>query len=112
MSKGVETGFSEHARLTPYEQFVAENWTGPRTIEYAAIAMGGEAGEVLNEIKKEMRDNTHRQELVRDELGDTLHYLTHLARLYGYSLEDIMAANVQKLMRRDAAKMSVCGQEA
>ncbi len=62
-----------------YQKFVSENWKGPDTIEFCAIGLGGEAGEVLNEIKKEMRDGSIRVDQVRDELGDTLHYLTKLA---------------------------------
>ncbi len=95
--------------LEKYEKFVRENWTGPATVEYCAIGLGGEAGEVLNEIKKEMRDGSVRQELIRDELGDTLHYLTHLSRLYGYTLEEIMAANIAKLMRRKEAQKVATG---
>ena len=95
-----------------YERFVEENWTGPKTIEFTEIGLGGEAGEVLNEIKKELRDGSHRQEQVLLELGDTLHYLVHLSRLYGYTLSDVMASNISKLMRRqEVVKTSMCGTE-
>ncbi len=90
--------------LESYEKFVSENWTAPATVEFCAIGLGGEAGEVLNEIKKEMRDGSVRQEQIRDELGDTLHYLTRLARLYGYTVSEIMDANVHKLIKRMALK--------
>ena len=91
-----------------YEKFVEESWTGPATVEYCAIGFGGEAGEVLNEIKKEMRDGSHRQELIRDELGDTLFYFTRLCRLHGYTLDDIMQASIRKvILLKECEKVGV-----
>ena len=54
----------------------------------------------VNEVKKEMRSGEDRKTKVCDELGDTLHYLTRLAQLYGYSLEDVMDFNMTKLTLR------------
>lgn len=87
--------------MIEYDQFVDDMWFGPRSKEYAAIGMGGECGEVLNEIKKEMRDLKHdRRDRVIDEIGDTLYYLTRLAHLYHYRLPDIMEHNMKKLRAR------------
>ncbi len=85
-----------------YEQFVQDMWMGGNSsIEFAAIGFGGECGEVLNEIKKELRDlKVSRREFIRDELGDSLYYLVRLAALYDYDLKDIMNANVKKLKAR------------
>lgn len=86
--------------LEDYEAWVEESWTGPKDKSFAAIGFGGEAGEVLNEVKKELRDGEDRSILIRDELGDSLHYLIRLASLYGYSLSEIAKFNVKKCKER------------
>lgn len=88
--------------LNSYENFVRDNWSykGSDHVAYCAVALGGEAGEVLNEVKKSMRSGENRMPQVCDELGDTLHYLTRLGQLHGYSLEDIMDFNMTKLTLR------------
>lgn len=98
----------KNAWVAEYETYVKDNWTGPSTIEYCSIGLGGEAGEVLNEVKKEMRDGSVRRVLIRDELGDTLHYLVKLASKYGYTLADIMKANIEKLELRKAEYTDQC----
>lgn len=66
-----------------------------------AMGLGGEAGEVLEIIKKEvghgrMPNPAHMAE----ELGDVLWYLSELARLHGYTLSDVARMNVDKLRKR------------
>ena len=66
-----------------------------------AIGLGGEAGEVLELIKKFVY---HGDELSSDalllELGDTLWYLTLIASTAGFTLEDVIDANMKKLIAR------------
>ncbi len=66
-----------------------------------ATGLAGEAGEVVDHIKKVV---FHRHALDRDkmkkELGDTLWYLTALCTKFGFSLEDVMQANIEKLKKR------------
>ena len=82
-----------------YEEFVDKCWGG-HDRNYTAIAFGGEVGEVLNEVKKELRDGKDRSYNVLYELGDALYYLTKLGSQYGFTLEAIMNANVKKLTER------------
>ena len=92
---------------------------------YCALALG-EAGEAQNEIKKAWRDlwrapqlafdraprqlatslgtygavsfmSVERRKAIALELGDMLWYLSVLADELGYSLEDIMTMNLEKL---------------
>ncbi len=89
--------------IKQYEDFVTEKWQGyADSTQYTAIALGGECGEVLNEIKKELRTGTPKshRDAIALELGDTLYYLTRLAHEYDYSLEEIMLLNVSKLKTR------------
>lgn len=45
--------------LIEYDAFVDEMWLG-EDHKYCAIALGGETGEVLNEVKKEIRERSNR----------------------------------------------------
>ncbi len=84
-----------------YNDFVDRMNFVPQTREYLAIALGGEVGEVLNEIKKEIRPNSlSRRDNIGLEIGDSLYYLTALAKRYGFSLEEIMRLNIDKLEKR------------
>ena len=62
---------------------------------YCIIALNGEAGEVAEWYKK----------YLKGELGDVLYYLTRLASLNGWTLEDIMEGNKAKLDERVAKNM-------
>ena len=67
----------------------------------AAMGLAGEAGEVCDLVKKVQH---HRQPLdetkLRKELGDVLWYLAHACNVMGWKLEDVAAANVEKLRAR------------
>lgn len=86
-----------------YEKFVLDMW-GSGNVEYCAIGLGGEIGEVLNEIKKEIRNKEDRRELIVEELGDSLYYLTRLANFYDTSLAELMERNKVKLEKRQHAR--------
>jgi len=66
-----------------------------------AMGLGGESGEVLEIIKKEVghgraRDRAH----MREELGDALWYLSELARAHGWRLSKVAGTNIAKLEAR------------
>ena len=64
---------------------------------YWGNGLAGEAGEVCNEIKKEIRDELNRDERVKSEIGDVLFYLTMVAENHGFSLDDAMEEQIKKL---------------
>lgn len=66
-----------------------------------ALGLGGEAGEVLDLIKK-WRYQDHEMDFrkIAEELGDLLWYVSTMANGIGYDLETIMDMNVAKLERR------------
>jgi NTP pyrophosphatase (non-canonical NTP hydrolase) len=72
---------------------------------YTLLALGGEAGEAQNVMKKIMRDEnftlseTRRVELLL-ELGDVLWYLSAAAHELGSSLDDLAQRNIEKLTAR------------
>lgn len=71
------------------------------------LGLGGEAGEVQELIKKRA---FHKHEIDREEvakeLGDTLWYLSQLARMIGYNLQDIADQNIEKLKKRYPEKFT------
>lgn len=71
---------------------------------YLTLGLCGEAGEVAELQKKAIRDGEkpdHADRLHR-ELGDVLWYVAVLAHVSGFTLEDVMAANLAKLSTRQA----------
>ncbi len=72
---------------------------------YPALGLGGEVGEVLNKIKKIMRDHDgvindeHRKDL-KKELGDVLWYVAATASELGLDLDEVAQANIDKLYSR------------
>lgn len=79
-----------------------------RKIIYPALGLSGEVGEVLNKVKKVYRDNAGKfdketKKAIAYELGDVLWYLAVLAQDLGQDLDDIAAANLEKLQARQEA---------
>ena len=66
-----------------------------------ALGIAGEAGEVVDIIKKVLY---HAHELdssaLCKEVGDLLWYMTLLCETAGLTLDDVMQANVEKLRQR------------
>ena len=66
-----------------------------------ALGIGGEAGEVLEVIKKGNRpgktlDVSH----LKEELGDLMWYIANVATTYDLDLEEIVIENIDKLKKR------------
>lgn len=66
-----------------------------------ALGLNGEAGEVADHIKKGVfhGHEMNRHEIAK-ELGDVLWYVSNLAHLAGFTLEQIATMNINKLMDR------------
>ncbi len=67
---------------------------------YPTLGLCGEAGEVAEKVKKQVRDGNFNRHEVAKELGDVLWYLTNLANDIGYSLSEVAVMNVDKLQSR------------
>ena len=72
-----------------------------------ALGLAGETGEVLEIIKKMIRDKggvfettQEDREKLKKELGDVLWYLSAIARYNDIKLEDIAKTNLEKLASR------------
>lgn len=97
-----------------FDAYVAARWDGRQPDQVAkhpvpfpivaALGLAGETGEVLEHLKKHYRDGKHPGNALKLELGDVLHYLTVIAGSYGWTLDQLAAANIEKLRVRDAAR--------
>jgi len=68
-------------------------------ITYPTFGLCGEAGEVAEKVKKNIRDGK-ALDGVGLELGDVLWYISALADDLGVTLEEVAQANVDKLRSR------------
>lgn len=90
-----------------YEAFVESQCKKYTDANYCVIALNEEAGEIAGWWKKhQLRGNPTGKLTVQDlkgELGDVLFYLTRLSYHYGWTLEEVMNFNKQKLDERVAS---------
>ena len=78
---------------------------GRMPILYPVLGLAGETGEVVDKVKKVIRDHggeytPERRREIAMELGDVLWYAAVLAKDLGYGLEDIARMNVEKIYMR------------
>ena len=81
---------------------IASEMTGPDAhLMHMAIGISGEAGELLEAVKKRViyRKALDRENIL-EELGDLEFYLEGLRQGLGISREDCLAANIAKLAKR------------
>lgn len=74
------------------------------------LGLAGEAGELLSEYKKYLRDGAAHKlfpERVAEELGDLLWYIANLASKFDLNLEQIAEGNLQKCRNRWGGRDSV-----
>ena len=78
-----------------YEKIV-EKTCHHTSLEELVFGLCGEVGEVAQEHKWMVYTRAFRQ-IVQSELGDVLWYLTAIAKSYGFTLEQLMKNNVNKV---------------
>ena len=89
--------------INEYHQFVVGMKVYPEkhAIVYPTLGMMGEAGEASEKVKKWLRgDRDLDKEDLLKEIGDVMWYITSLADDLGYTLQDVIDANVTKLTSR------------
>jgi NTP pyrophosphatase (non-canonical NTP hydrolase) len=72
-------------------------------LTYAVLALCGESGELANKLKKHLRAGTKPNvDVLADELGDVLWYVSAVATELGMSLNGVAEGNLDKLAARKA----------
>ena len=93
MVSGIEATYMDFTRKTA-------KYPKRREKEYLMIGLMNEAGEVGGAYKKEIRDRVNNEDLIVDEMGDVLWYLTRLCDVYGIKISELMTNNMDKLFNR------------
>ncbi|MGL5079419.1 MAG: nucleoside triphosphate pyrophosphohydrolase family protein [Waterburya sp.] len=73
---------------------------------HAALGVCGEAGELADAIKKQYiygKDPNYAN--VKEELGDLYFYMTAVMNLYGFTIQEVVQANMDKLNKRYPEKV-------
>jgi NTP pyrophosphatase (non-canonical NTP hydrolase) len=77
-------------------------------IVWNAVGIAGEAGEVVDNIKKGIfHQHGLDENKVKEELGDLLWYVAGLCTQLGLDLDEVMVANIEKLQKRYPGGFSV-----
>ena len=90
------TGFKEYQRKAV--SFAV--YPATHKVLYPTLGLCGEAGEVAEKVKKQIRDGVFNRHEVAKELGDVLWYLSVLTNDIGYNLDEIAQINIDKLTSR------------
>ncbi len=96
--------------LTPdkYEDLAGQTAIFPKekALEYLALGLTSEAGEVAGKVKKLIRDGDDvegfemKKIAIASEIGDVIWYCAMMAKEVGVPLNDIMKENLKKLHSR------------
>jgi NTP pyrophosphatase (non-canonical NTP hydrolase) len=93
--------------LNMYQERAKQTDRNPATDERGMmiplLGLSGEAGQLLTEYKKYLRDgecHTLFRDKFAEELGDVLWYLADLATKFGYSLQEVAERNLKKCEQR------------
>lgn len=96
--------FDEYQKLASRTAIFKKDDTDHR-LALLSMGLAGESGEVVDKIKKllyydEAGLTEEGRKLLLFELGDTLWYVTQLAREFNSSLEEVATMNIAKLEDR------------
>jgi NTP pyrophosphatase (non-canonical NTP hydrolase) len=96
---------NEDGLLLAYQNFTKTTAIYPpeKTLEYLALGLSSEAGEVCGKIKKYIRDKSDYETLVeniKSESGDVLWYISEMLNTFNLSFEDVIESNMKKLKSR------------
>lgn len=102
--------------ITPdlYENLAGQTAIFPKekALEYLALGMTSEAGEVAGKVKKLIRDGEGDKVAIASEIGDVIWYCAMMAKEVGVPLNDIMKENLKKLHgRKERGTLSGSGDE-
>ncbi len=81
-----------------------------KNLIYLMLSLGGESGEVLEKMKKIIRDDNYeiiseKKEELKKEIGDVFWYFASISTELGLELEDVIKTNLIKLVSRNKREM-------
>lgn len=99
--------------IDAYAKWTKELWVGPkehvsdveldaRNLAICTLGLSGETGEVVEHVKKLLRDGTELGDDFKKEMGDILYYWARLCHAFDIKPSEIIDLNVKKLESRKA----------
>jgi NTP pyrophosphatase (non-canonical NTP hydrolase) len=89
--------------LSDYQNRIEDTWIkNVHDKERILLGIFGETGEIAELLKKKYRGDVIDNFLIklRKEIGDVFYYLCKLCNYYGFSAENILQENIDKLKDR------------
>lgn len=93
--------------IKEYQGIIKKTAVFPKEIgiSYCTMGLCGESGEVAEKVKKLYRDRNGEvtedfKKDIKKELGDVIWYVTALANEFGLTLQEVVDANYDKLIKR------------
>lgn len=91
--------------IKPADEILITMTPGQANLIHMALGIAGEAGELVDAIKRNTMYNKPLDlDNVKEELGDLLFYMTGIMIQLEFTTEEVAAANVAKLQKRYASK--------
>lgn len=111
--------FSDYQIKTSTTAVYPEMVLGVRTVRfiYPALGLAGESGEVVEKVKKLIRDRAgsvtdESRNQIKKELGDVLWYMSQLCNELMIDFNDVAESNIKKLeSRKSRGKLQGNGDE-
>ena len=99
--------FDEYQKLASRTAQFREGTSDEYKLMYTCLGLAGEAGELIEKIKKVIRNHDgnmteESRSLIRLEIGDVLWYLSQVSRFCDVSFQEAADANIKKLSDRHA----------
>lgn len=69
-------------------------------LRHAVFGLTSEAGEVAGILQKEYQGHPFDEEHIKKELGDCLWMIAEACTALGFSMDDVMQTNIEKLRNR------------
>ncbi len=78
-----------------------------QTREHAKDGLVSEVGEIMGMYQKQLQGHLFEENALMLEIGDVLWFLSELCDVYGWTLEEVARANIEKLKVRYKDKFTV-----
>lgn len=78
-----------------------------QTREHAKAGLVSEVGEIMGMYQKQLQGHLFDENALLLEIGDVLWFISELCDVYGWTLEEVARANIEKLKVRYKDKFTV-----
>lgn len=100
--QGTPTDIDAYADWTVGFWFSGKGRPEKESVAIMGLGLAGEAGEVVEHLKKFVRDDHINVSELKKELGDSIYYWCRICKQFGLEPTEVIQANVEKLESRKA----------